>query len=210
MDEPTATVTGKADACVSAAFLAQHHTGVTGHDARDPMSTIAATGSHQMPVQATVAPWFAKYYGAGTGARTDEPAHTVTVNDRFAHVQADLQTPPFGEEHHARAREVAEFLRAQGARDGGEFVTLTIEAQTFVVVDIGMRMLTPRELFNAQGFPADYAIDGHWVETAGDWTWKPFPKDVQVSCCGNSVCPDLARALVEANCTHLMKLEQVA
>jgi DNA (cytosine-5)-methyltransferase 1 len=204
MDEPMATVTGKADACVAAAFLAQHHTGVTGHDARDPMSTIAATGSQQMPVQATVAPWFAKYYGAGTGARTDEPAHTITVNDRFAHVQADLQTPPFGEEHHARAREVANFLRAQGAWDGGEFVTLTIADQTFVIVDIGMRMLTPRELFNAQGFPPDYQIDGHWVETAGDWHWKAFPKDVQVSCCGNSVCPDLARAIVSANCAHLI------
>jgi DNA (cytosine-5)-methyltransferase 1 len=73
-----------------------------------------------------------------------------------------------------------------------------------------MRMLTPRELFNAQGFPADYAIDGHWVEVAGDWVWKPFTKDVQVSCCGNSVCPDLARALVEANCQHLMQNERAA
>ncbi|MGV8987779.1 MAG: DNA cytosine methyltransferase [Cypionkella sp.] len=210
MAEPMATVTGKADACIAAAFLAQHHTGVTGHDARDPMSTIAATGSHQMPVQATVAPWFAKYYGAGTGARTDEPAHTITVNDRFAHVEASIQAPPFGEEHHARAHEVAEFLRSQGAWDGGEFVTLTIADQTFVIVDIGMRMLIPRELFNAQGFPRDYAIDGHWVEASGDWTWKSFPKDVQVSCCGNSVCPNLSRALVAANCQHLMKMEQVA
>jgi DNA (cytosine-5)-methyltransferase 1 len=76
--------------------------------------------------------------------------------------------------------------------------------------DIGMRMLTPRELFNAQGFPADYAIDGRWVEVAGDWVWKPFTKDVQVSCCGNSVCPDLARALVEANCQRLMMKERAA
>nr|WP_317889634.1 DNA cytosine methyltransferase [Roseicitreum antarcticum] len=95
---------------------------------------------------------------------------------------------------------------------GGEFVTLEIGGQTFVVVDIGMRMLTPRELFNAQGFPADYVIEGVWqgVET-DDPTFKPFAKDVQVSCCGNSVCPPLAEAIVRANCAHLAaNIEQEA
>lgn len=211
LGEPMATVTSKADACISAAFLAQHHTGATGHDASDPLSTVAASGSHQMPVQATVAPWFAKYYGAGTGARTDEPAHTITVNDRFAHVEAALHAPPFAEAHHARAREVAEFLRRHGAWDGGEFVTLTIAGQTFVVVDIGMRMLTPRELFNAQGFPADYVIDGVWQGLdSDDPQFSPFAKDIQVSCCGNSVCPPLAEAMVRANCLHLMANERAA
>lgn len=124
--------------------------------------------------------------------------------------QAALQAPPFQPEHEARARAVADFLRAHDAWAGGEFVTLTIDGTTFVVVDIGMRMLTPRELFNAQGFPADYQIDGHWTEADGDWHWKAFPKDVQVSCCGNSVCPDLAAALVTANCAHLMKQSRAA
>ena len=133
-----------------------------------------------------------------------------------------ITNPPFrlAEQFIDRARETSRhgvavivrtaFLESVSRYNSLFKVTLTIADQTFVVVDIGMRMLTPRELFNAQGFPADYAIEGHWIEAAGDWTWKPFPKDVQVSCCGNSVCPDLARALVEANCTHLMKLEQVA
>ncbi|SDX98893.1 DNA cytosine methyltransferase, partial [Roseicitreum antarcticum] len=165
-----------------AAFLAQHHGGPrmdgnAGHDPRDPMSTIAASGSHQTPVAA----WFAKYYGTGDGARTDEPMHTVTVKDRMGHMQADLAPPPFAPEHEAKARAVADFLRAHDAWAGGEFVTLEIGGQTFVVVDIGMRMLTPRELFNAQGFPADYVIEGVWqgVET-DDPTFKPFAKDVQV------------------------------
>lgn len=200
-DEPTHTITaGGAGLSTVVAFLAQHHTGATGHDLRDPMSTIAATGSHQMPVAA----WFAKYYGTGDGARTDEPLHTITTKDRMGHMQAALQAPPFQPEHQARARAVADFLREQGAWDGGEFVTLTIDGSTYVVVDIGMRMLTPRELFNAQGFPPDYQIDGHWVEADGDWTFKPTTKNVQVSCCGNSVCPDLARAIVSANCQHLI------
>jgi DNA (cytosine-5)-methyltransferase 1 len=204
-DEPFATITAKADACLSAAYLAQHHTGATGHDPREPLSTVAATGSHQMPVAAFIAPWFAKYYGTGDGARSDDPLHTVTTKDRMGHLQATLEAPPFIPDHHARARQVADFLRAHGAWDGGEFVTLIIDGQTFVVVDIGMRMLTPRELFNAQGFPPDYVIEGQWVARADDWHWVPFTKDVQVSCCGNSVCPDLAHALVAANCQHLMQ-----
>lgn len=198
-------VAGGAKHAPIAAFLAQHNGGPNmgahaGHDPRDPLSTIAATGSHQTPVAA----FFAKYYGTGDGARTDDPMHTVTVKDRMAHMQAELGAPPFAPEHEDRARAVAAFLREQGAWEGGEFVTLSIGGADFVVVDIGMRMLTPRELFNAQGFPSDYVIDGVWNEDAtGDWHWQGFAKDVQVSCCGNSVCPPLAAAIVGANCQHL-------
>lgn len=128
----------------------------------------------------------------------------------MAHMQAALSAPPFGPEHHARARAVADFLRAHDAWTGGEFVTLTIDGAEFVVTDIGMRMLTPRELFNAQGFPADYVIEGHWTEQAGEWSWHPFSKKTQVSCCGNSVCPDLARAIIAANCGHLATSQQEA
>lgn len=183
-----------------AAWICQQNTGLTGHDARAPLSTIVGKGCTQMPVAA----FFAKYYGTGDGSRSDEPLHTVTVRDRMAHVQAGLCAPPFEPEHEARARQVAEFLREHGVWDGGEFVTLVIDAAEFVIVDIGMRMLTPRELYRAQGFPDDYVIDGVWREdAAGEWHWRPFPKDVQVSCVGNSVCPPLAEALVRANCCHL-------
>ncbi|WP_439561123.1 DNA cytosine methyltransferase [Roseinatronobacter sp.] len=188
-----------------AAFLAQqnggpHMDGHNGRDPLDPLSTVTAAGSQQTPVSA----FFAKYYGTGDGTRHDEPAHTVTVRDRFAHTEAQLAAPPFAPEHHDRAREVAEFLRSQGVWDGGEFVTLTIDRAEFVVVDIGLRMLTPRELFNAQGFPPDYVIEGVWIDQPrGEVKWHPFSKDVQVSCCGNSVCPPLAEAIVAANCAHL-------
>ncbi|WP_104491978.1 DNA cytosine methyltransferase [Paracoccus denitrificans] len=194
------------------AFLAQQNGGPrmeahAGHDLRDPISTIAASGSHQTPVAA----FFAKYYGTGDGARTDEPMHTITVKDRMAHMQAELAAPPFAPEHHARARQVAEFLREHGVWDGGEFVTLEVEGVTYVVIDIGMRMLTPRELFRAQGFPDDYVIEGVW-EVGSGWDnlghnggprFVPFAKDVQVSCCGNSVCPPIAAAIVGANCQHI-------
>ncbi len=206
VDAPLGTVVaGGAKHAPVAAFLAQQNGGSrmgchAGHDARDPLSTVAASGSHQTPVAA----WFAKYYGTGDGARTDQPCHTVTVKDRMAHMQAELAAPPFAPEHHARASAVAEFLRAHDAWHGGEFVTLTIEGACYVVIDIGMRMLTPRELFRAQGFPADYVIEGVWEGLENhDLFWVPFAKDVQVSCCGNSVSPPLAEALAAANCGHL-------
>ncbi|RCW84868.1 DNA cytosine methyltransferase [Paracoccus lutimaris] len=106
--------------------------------------------------------------------------------------------------HSSRDLKLAIISIDHDAWDGGEFVTLEIDGASYVVIDIGMRMLTPRELFNAQGFPPDYVIEGVWNEDeAGDWHWRAFAKDVQVSCCGNSVCPQLAAAVVGANCGHL-------
>lgn len=185
-----------------AAFLAQQNGGPAmdrhaGRPAAAPLSTVTASGSQQTPVAA----FFAKYYGTGDGARTDDPLHTITVKDRMGHIQADLAAPPFTEVHHDRARQVAAFLRDHGAWDGGEFVTLSIDGAEFVVIDIGLRMLTPRELFNAQGFPPDYVIEGVWE--GDEPQWRPFPAHVQVSCCGNSVCPPVAEALARANCGHL-------
>ncbi|KJZ31652.1 hypothetical protein TW83_07785 [Paracoccus sp. S4493] len=201
-NEPMSTVTqsGSHQTPV-AAFIARQFGASTGHATDAPLGTVTAGGQGKSQL---VASWFAKYYGTGDGARADEPCHTVTVKDRMGHMQAELAAPPFAPEHHARARAVAEFLRTHDAWHGGEFVTLTIEGISYVVIDIGMRMLTPRELFRAQGFPADYVIEGVWegLET-GDPVWVPFAKDVQVSCCGNSVCPPLAEALVAANCGHL-------
>ncbi|UFS64362.1 DNA cytosine methyltransferase [Paracoccus denitrificans] len=197
-----------------AAFLAQHNNdsrrigGVNpGRRADDPMATVTATGSHQTPVAA----WLAKWYSAPQDPRIEEPFHTVTTKPRFDLEIAQLAAPPFAPEHHARARQVAEFLREHGVWDGGEFVTLEVEGVTYVVIDIGMRMLTPRELFRAQGFPDDYVIEGVW-EVGSGWEnighnggprFIPFAKDVQVSCCGNSVCPPIAAAIVGANCQHI-------
>ena len=211
-NEPVATITTKADTCILAPFLAHHNKARSGFNPgrtlEAPISTVTATGSQQ----SFIAPWFAKYYGTGDGARCSDPMHTVTVKDRMGHMQAELAAPTFAPEHEARAHEVAEFLRSQGVWDGGEFVTVTIKGQEFVVVDIGMRMLTPRELFNAQGFPPDYVIEGVWShDTKSDeWKFHAFPKNVQVSCCGNSVCPGLAKALAAANCGHLIATEEPA
>ncbi|WP_210259823.1 DNA cytosine methyltransferase [Martelella sp. HB161492] len=183
-----------------AAFVAQHNNdsrrigGVNpGRSMALPLSTVTASGSQQ----GTVAAYCAKYFGTGDGARYSEPCHTVTTKDRFGHIQAALDVPPFTEAQAERARQVAAFLRKYGFWDEREFVTLEINGNTYVIVDIGMRMLTPRELFRAQGFPEDYQID-----RAPDGTL--FTKSAQVSAVGNSVSPPVAAAIIGANCGHLI------
>ncbi|MBB3608653.1 DNA (cytosine-5)-methyltransferase 1 [Rhizobium sp. BK602] len=247
-DEPTATVTAKADVCVATAFIAQHNNdsrrvgGVNpGRGADEPVSTVTATGAQQGVVSAfisrqfststgheadkplattmadgggksmLVAPYLQAYYGTGDGGEEDQPCRTITTKDRHGHVEAWIDAPPFTEAQAARARQVADFLRAHGFWDEREFVTIEIGGETFVIVDIGMRMLTPRELYNAQGFPPHYVIDGVWIspESGGEPTWRPFAKSVQVSCVGNSVSPVMAEALVAANADHC-RVERMA
>lgn len=231
-DEPMATVTAKADVCTAAVFVAQNNYLEPGHDARTPVSTIVARGSTQSPVSAfiarqfgasighgadepsatvtagvnksaLVAPFMQAYYGTGDGGEENQPCRTITTKDRHGHVEASISAPPFTPDQHARAREVADFMRSYGFWDEREFVTLTIGEAEFVIVDIGMRMLTPRELYSAQGFPDDYKIDA-------DANGRPFPKNVQVSCVGNSVAPPVAAALVAANCQHLVEYREAA
>lgn len=85
-------------------------------------------------------------------------------------------------------------------RDRFALVTVVIDGETYVLVDIGMRMLTPRELFALQGFGRQYVIDHGLV----DGRIKRFPKGTQTRLCGNSVPPDLAAALVRVNMPELV------
>lgn len=73
-----------------------------------------------------------------------------------------------------------------------EILILTIGGIDYFISDIGLRMLTPVELYRAQGFPEDYIIDH-------DYTGKPYPKNQQVARCGNAVCPPMAKAVVAVN-----------
>ncbi|KQW72590.1 hypothetical protein ASD03_31480 [Ensifer sp. Root127] len=92
-----------------------------------------------------------------------------------------------------------------GFRDDREFVTVEAKGATFVIVDIAMRMVTPRELYNAQGFPPDCVLAGahDYQEDGLGPVWRLFSKFVQVNCVGNSVSPPVACALVSANCGYL-------
>lgn len=83
------------------------------------------------------------------------------------------------------------------------FGLVTVDGAPYEIADIGLRMLTPRELFRAQGFPESYVID------RGADGMK-LPKSAQVRLCGNSVCPPIARAIVAANCGRLIQHEREA
>ena len=76
------------------------------------------------------------------------------------------------------------------------FGLVTIKGVDYQIVDIGLRMLEPRELYGCQGFPDDYIIDH-------DYTGKTYPRSEQVRRCGNAVCPPIPAALVRANLPDL-------
>lgn len=84
------------------------------------------------------------------------------------------------------------------------FGLVRIADRDYRIVDIGMRMLTPRELYRAQGFPDSYVIDGPGPDG------KPLTKTAQIRMCGNSVCPPVAAALVAANCSDLIEIREAA
>ncbi|BEV44706.1 DNA cytosine methyltransferase [Afipia carboxidovorans] len=195
VDDPISTITaaGSQQSVVTAHMINLH-----GSDGRDapadrPAQTYTAGGTHL----GAVLGFLAKYYGEGLPSQSaGEPLHTVTAKPRFGLVEASAALPPFGPEHEARARQVADFLRAHGYWDEREFVTVEIDGLTFVIVDIGMRMLTARERFTAQGFRPDYIIDRGILE---DGTVIKFTAEQQGYMCGNSVCPPEAEDLIFAN-----------
>ncbi len=94
----------------------------------------------------------------------------------------------------ATGQAVGEPLHSVTGRD--RFGLVTVAGEAYAIADIGMRMLSPRELYRAQGFPAAYRIE---VELDG----RPLTKTAQIRCCGNAVCPPVAEALVRANCAAL-------
>lgn len=91
-------------------------------------------------------------------------------------------------------QDVKEPLDTVTSRD--RFGLVTIEGVDYQIVDIGLRMLEPRELYGCQGFPDDYIIDH-------DYTGKTYPRSEQVRRCGNAVCPPIPAALVRANLPEL-------
>lgn len=205
-DEPNASITagGGGKSALVAAFLAQHNTmpagGVhAGHHATEPVSAVTATGSQQSVVSAGLMNM------KGSDRRmsdVEEPTPTVTATgNHVAEVRAFLMKY-YGVDQDPR---IEEPLSTVTTKD--RFGIVTVEGEPYQIVDIGMRMLTPRELFKAQGFPADYQIE---TGVFADGERRVLTKTAQVRMCGNSVCPPIAAALVAANCADMAKAEKVA
>ncbi|MBV6659240.1 MAG: DNA cytosine methyltransferase [Devosiaceae bacterium] len=189
-------VAGGAKHGVVAAFLAQHNTGVTGHDARKPMSGITQTGAQQQIVAAHLS-WMYTSNARGGEGGLDKPSKTVLAGGQHAALVAAFLDTYYGTE---QAPALDDPMPTETTRDRRSLVTVDIDGETFVIADIGMRMLTPRERFRAQGFPDDYEIE---TGVLPDGSTVRLTQEAQGRCCGNSVCPPLAKALVEANCADM-------
>ncbi|MGL5389151.1 MAG: DNA cytosine methyltransferase [Serratia sp. (in: enterobacteria)] len=222
-DKPLTTVTTKAEHLVVAPVIARQFGNSVGHAVDEPNGTITAGGGGKSQL---VSAFLAKHFGGnytGPGADLAEPAHTVTTVDHHAlvtsnlikmrgtnigqEVTAPLQTVTAGGNHFGEVR--AFLLKYYGTNIGHaadeplqtvttkhRFGLVTVEGVDYQIIDIGMRMLQPHELYAAQGFPAWYIIDQ-------DYKGKKYAKDKQVARCGNAVPPPFAEAIVRANLPEL-------
>lgn len=194
--EPLSTLTrrGTQQNLVAVSMLTMRGAERRTAGADEPSRTSSAGGNHHALVSM---PLMTAYYGSDeVGGALDAPGRTDTAKARFGLVDVLAGVPPFSPEHEAKARKVAAFLREHDCWDGGEFVTIEVDGVSLVLVDICMRMLTPRERYNANGFPPDYIID-HGIDADGSII--TFTLEQQGHMCGNAVCPTEARELVAAN-----------
>lgn len=165
---------------------------LAGRGADEPLSTATASGSQQRLVTSNLI----KLRGTSdahieaSGQGTDEPLGTISAGGTHAAEVRAFLIKYYGNEQDGHG--LGNPLGTVTVQDRFGLVTVTIGGEEYVIVDIGMRMLTPRELFNAQGFPPDYLIEH-------DAEGRAITKTAQVAKCGNSVCPPLAEALVRAN-----------
>lgn len=151
-----------------------------------PLNTVTASSVPAAIVTAHMVTIDNKSSSGGHTAAT-APLPTTTTENRHALVRAFLMKF-YGEG--GQWADVRDPMHTIPTRD--RFGLVTVHGEEYAIVDIGLRMLTPRELYRAQGFPESYAID---LGADG----RPLTKTAQVRMCGNSVCPPLSQAIVAAN-----------
>lgn len=195
VDEPSATITagGGGKSQLVAAFLAKHYGGNysgAGADVTDPLPTVTSVDHN-----ALVTSHLVKLRGTcRDGQPVTEPMPTITAGGNHVGEVRAFLLKYYGNDQDGC--ELQDPLHTITGRD--RFGLVTVNGIDHVIIDIGMRMLQPHELFKAQGFPEDYIIDR-------DAYGKKMTKTAQVGRCGNSVPPPLAEALVRANLPELCK-----
>lgn len=224
--DPIHTITTGNQQCLISPTLIQYHSetskdGVRGQTIKDPIMTVDSSNRYGL-----VASFLHKYYDGGykgAGETVENPLPTVTAWDHNSVVTANLiqmnnhcdgkdirqplPTITAGDGHFGEVR--AFLIKYYGDATGQDiekpldtvttkdrFGLVTINGVDYQIVDIGLRMLEPRELYGCQGFPDDYIIDH-------DYTGKTYPRSEQVRRCGNAVCPPIPAALVRANLPEL-------
>ena len=226
--DPLTTVTTKAEHCLVAPYMVPRYGERDGQAPRArsieaPAPTITPTSNGGQ----LVAAFLAKHYGGVVGQRPDQPTGTITGRDHHAVVAAHLMTnttghrgadlrepvptlttgghqykvaallaPYYGSGSGATGRDLRDPAPTLTTRDRLQLVAVHINGEPWTIVDIGMRMLQPHELYAAQGFPSSYV---HSYGLDEDGRRIDLTKTAQVRMVGNSVCPPVVEALVEAN-----------
>lgn len=222
IDVPLGTVVASGKHYLVAPTLIQYHSEIAKDEVRgqkltEPLMTVDTSPRYALSVAHVMQNYAGGYKGAGTSA--DAPLGTVTAKDHNSLVTAHIMTMRNNTDgqrvdeplttvscsgaHHAEveaflvkyfssgiAKSVDEPLDTVTTKD--RFALVTIHGEKYVITDIRMRMLSPRELFNAQGFPGDYIIDH-------DADGHAYPRSKQVARCGNAVTPPVPAALVRSN-----------
>lgn len=209
--EPVHTITsGGNHHGVVAAFISKFRPGSIGYPMTEPVHTITAGGQQKRPgtanTQALVASSVVKYFGTNYGHAINEPLQTLTTKHRFGKLDVTLQPEGLTEQQRLNAWWCARFIELYGEKiPTYEFVgdrpAMLFVAKHYVLTDIGMRMLVPRELFDAMDFPPDYQIS---KTRAG----KKISVSKQVNRVGNAVSPAEPFELITANQPELCNLPQ--
>ena len=194
LDEPIMTVDGSNRYGLVTSFLHKYYDGGytgAGESVENPLPTITAV-DHNSVCAATLI----QMNNHCDGKDIKEPIPTITAGDgHFGEVRAYL-IKYYGQ---GTGQDIKEPLDTVTAQD--RFGLVTIAGVDYKIVDIGLRMLEPKELYGCQGFPDDYIIDH-------DYTGKTYPRSEQVRRCGNAVCPPIPAALVRANLPELCRCER--
>lgn len=231
MREPLTTIVCKNEHCLISPTLIQYHSEtskkeVRGQQLTDPIMTVDGSNRYGL-----VTSFLHKYYDGGykgAGDSLENPLPTVTSRDHNSlcaatliqmnnhcdgrDIKAPIPTITAGDGHFGEVR--AFLIKYYGQGTGQDikkpldtvpthdrFGLVTIAGVDYQIVDIGLRMLEPRELYGCQGFPEDYIIDR-------DYTGKDYPRSEQVKRCGNAVCPPIPAALVRVNLPEMCVAER--
>ena len=230
-EDPIHTITTGNQQCLISPTLIQYHSEtskdeVRGQDIKNPIMTVDGSNRYGL-----VTSFLHKYYDGGytgSGDSMKNPLPTVTAWNHNSvcavnliqmnnhcdgrDVREPIPTITAGDGHfgevrafmikyygHGTGQDIKDPLDTVTAQD--RFGLVTVNGVDYQIVDIGLRMLEPRELYGCQGFPDDYIIDH-------DYTGKTYPRSEQVRRCGNAVCPPIPAALVKANLPELCVAER--
>lgn len=190
LSEPMHTVTARDREALTSVHIQKYFGGVVGTEVENPLPTVTAQDHN-----ALAAAHVAEFKGQDIGQRPDRPLRTITASaGEFAACAAVVEKYDASENRLGRWPEIRALLNKYCGYHlmSDEIILLQVHNIWYYIRDILLRMLAPKELYAAMGFPPDYIIDR-------DYTGRAYPKSAQVARCGNAVCPPMASAVVRAN-----------